>query len=98
MRECAHVGETEHAGAALDRVRVAEERVDGALLRRTRFEREQEVDHVVETLVRLAHEELEEFRCVVDHRRARSSSAANTRSTSITPINRPSSKAEPLRN
>ena len=76
------------AGAALDRVGVAEERVDRVRRRVAALEREQGVDHAVEPLVRLVAEELEELGfgvgLDVDHAPLDGRSAKR-RSTSTTP-------------
>ena len=54
--------EPDHRGATLDRVGVAEHRVDRVGVRDTALEREQSVDQAVEPLVRLVAKELEELR------------------------------------
>ena len=61
VREIPHGDEPDHRGAALDRVGVAEDRVDRVRIRAGALEREQGVDHAVEPFVRLVAKELEEF-------------------------------------
>ena len=59
--EISHRCEPDHRGATLDRVNVAEDRVDRVGIRPRALEREQGVDHAVEPFVCLVAKELDEF-------------------------------------
>src|SRR5205823_3026251 len=91
------VVEAEHAGAALDRVRVAEQRIEGLRGRTTALESEERVDHVVEPFVRLVAEQLEKLRFSLVHASS-CASVRKSRGTSTTPTRSPSSSAAPCRN
>ena len=88
MGELADLVQAEHAGAALDRVRVAEQAVDRIGGGSAVLDREQRGAHRVEPLVRLVAEDAEELGFGLAH--AAFSRVSKRRSTSITPTSEPS--------
>src|ERR1700726_4092169 len=94
MCERTDVVEAEHAGPALDGVRVAEQRADGIGVWVPGLDREQHRIHLIEPLRRLSVEDAGELGIELAHGRA-PSSESNTRGTSMTPIRSPSLSTAP---
>jgi hypothetical protein len=69
VRQLGHVGEAERRGAALDRVRAAEHRVQRLVVRMLDVQPEQQLLHTVEVLARLLEEDLVELAQVEAGRR-----------------------------
>ena len=90
MRELTDLVHANHSGGALDRVRVAKERVDGVAAGPPALEREQRLDDPIQALAGLVAEDLQKFGLDLGHA-ACSSSTAKTRATSMTPTSWPSS-------
>ena len=95
VREGADLVEPDHARGALDRVGVAEQRVDRVRSGAAVLEREQRVDDAVEAAARLVAEDLEELAVRLAHA-ACPASERNSRSTSMIPTSCPSSSTAPL--